>query len=71
MLWAIWNVRNDHVFNKPKQTFFFAGYPIGYPLDPYVVLSPTSGASQCHGFWVQHFGDGSQGFIQPVRLAAA
>ena len=22
VIWAIWNVRNDHVFNKPKQTSF-------------------------------------------------
>ena len=67
VLWTIWNKRNYLVFNKH---IFFAGYPFGYPLDPYVVLSPTSGHAQGHGFWVQHFGDGSQGFTQPVRLAA-
>jgi hypothetical protein len=30
----------------------FAGYPYGYTLDPYVVLSPTSEGAACHGFWV-------------------
>jgi hypothetical protein len=54
-----------------RKTFFYAGYSFGYPLDPYVVLSPTRGAARGDGFWVQPFGDGSSGFIQPVRLAVA
>jgi hypothetical protein len=54
-----------------QKTLIFAGYPYGYPLDPYVVLSPTRGAAGSDGFWVQPFGDGSSGFIQPVRLAVA
>jgi hypothetical protein len=49
---------------------FFARYPYGYPLDPYVILSPTSGGSARRGFQVQPAGHGSTGFIQPVRLAA-
>ena len=28
VLWAIWNVRNDHVFNKPKQTSFLQVIPL-------------------------------------------
>jgi hypothetical protein len=49
----------------------FSGYPYGYLLDSYVVLSSTRGAAGGDGFWVQPFGDGSSGFIQPVRLAVA
>jgi hypothetical protein len=56
IVWALWNTRN--------------GYPNGYALDPYVVLSSTIGAAGCHGFWVQPFGDGRTGLIQPIRLAA-
>jgi hypothetical protein len=59
IIWALWNARNDHVFNKPKAPSFL-----------YVVLSPTIGAAGCHGFWVQLFGVGSTGYIQPIWLAA-
>jgi hypothetical protein len=40
-------------------------------LDPYVVFSPTRGATGGDGFWVQPYGNGSSGFIQPVRLVIA
>ena len=69
VLWAIWNIRNGLVFNQQKSTYFFAGYPFSYLLDPYVVLSPSNGSAQGRGFWVQYLGDGSQGFIQPMHLA--
>jgi hypothetical protein len=36
LLWAIWNVRNDFVFNKKKLSIIPAGYPYGYALDPYM-----------------------------------
>jgi hypothetical protein len=68
MVLAIWNTRNDFVFNKPKKKLFPAGYPHGYPLDSYVVLFPTREATGSDGFWVQPFRDGSSGFIQSVRL---
>jgi hypothetical protein len=71
IIWAIWNTWNDFIFNKTKKTLIFVGYPYGYPLDPYVVLSPTREAAGGDGFWVQLFGDGSSGYIQPVRLAVA
>jgi hypothetical protein len=71
VIWALWNTRNGFVFNKPKKKFLLAGYSYGYPLDPCVVLSLTRGAMGGDGFWVQPFGDGSSGFIQPVRLAVA
>jgi hypothetical protein len=47
----------------------FAGYPFNCPLDPYVVLSPAGGAAPRHGYWVQPFGDGSTGYLQPIRVA--
>jgi hypothetical protein len=49
----------------------FSGYPYGYSLDLYVVLSPTRETAGGDGFWVQPFGDGSSGSIQPVRVAIA
>ena len=48
---------------------FFAGYTHGYPLDPDVVLSTTSGEATCYGLWVHYNGDGRSGFVQPGRLA--
>jgi hypothetical protein len=54
-----------------RKTLIFAGFPYGYPLDLYVVLSPIRRAAGSDGFWMQPFGDGSSGFIQPVRLAVA
>jgi hypothetical protein len=42
ILWAMWNVQNDFIFNKPKKPNFFAGYSHGSVLNPYVILSPTS-----------------------------
>jgi hypothetical protein len=59
LLWAIWNVRNDFIFNKKKFSIFSAGYPLGYSLDPYVVLYPTGGCAPGLGYWVQPLGDGS------------
>jgi hypothetical protein len=45
-----------------------AGYFFGYPLNPYVVFSPAGGAVPEHGYWVQPFGGGSTGYLQPIRL---
>jgi hypothetical protein len=44
VIWALWNTRNGFDFNKQKK-LFLAGYSYGYPLDLYVVLSATRGAS--------------------------
>jgi hypothetical protein len=70
VIWALWNTRNDFMFNKPKK-LLPTSYPYGCPLDPYVVLSPTRGASGGDGFRVQLVGDGRSRFIQPVRVAIA
>jgi hypothetical protein len=51
IIWAIWNTRNDFIFNKPN-FFISAGYSFGYPLNSYVVLSLTRGAAGGDGFWV-------------------
>jgi hypothetical protein len=48
IIWDIWNTRNDWVFNKPKK--ILACYPYDLPLDPYVVFSPTRGATGGDGF---------------------
>jgi hypothetical protein len=32
LLWAIWIVHNDFIFNKKKFPIFFACYFFGYPL---------------------------------------
>jgi hypothetical protein len=44
------------------------GYSFGYPLDPYVVFSPAGEAASGHEYWVQLIGDGSTGYLQPIRL---
>jgi hypothetical protein len=49
----------------------FADYSYGYPLDLYVVISPIRGAGGGDKFWMQPFGDGSLGFIQPTGIAIA
>jgi hypothetical protein len=67
IIWAIWNARIKFLTEK---FLTFEGYTGGYPLDPYVVLSTASGVLGVHGYWVQPFGDGRMGFIQPIRLAA-
>jgi hypothetical protein len=71
VIWTMWNIRNDFIFNKSKKIFIFAGYPYGHPLDPYVVLSQIRGGAGGDGLWVQPFGDRCSRFIQPARLVVA
>jgi hypothetical protein len=59
------------LFSTNQKNHPFCKLFLWLPKDPYVVLSPTRGAAGGDGFWVQPFGDGSSGFIQPVRLADA
>jgi hypothetical protein len=54
-----------------QKTLLSAGYSYGYPLNPYLVLSPTREAAGGDRFWVQPVGDGSMGFITPVRVTVA
>jgi hypothetical protein len=51
LLWAIWNVSNDFIFNK-KITIISAVYSLGYPLDPSLVISLAGGCTPGHGYWV-------------------
>jgi hypothetical protein len=50
LLWAIWNIRNDYIFNNAKSTFVYAGYLNGYTLDSYVVLPITNGEAREFGY---------------------
>jgi hypothetical protein len=47
------------LFLTNKNINFFASYFFGYSLDLYMVISPTSGGSAGHEFWVQPIGDAS------------
>jgi hypothetical protein len=58
VIWAIWNTRNDFLFNSRKN-LFLARYLYGYQLNLYVVLSSTRGAARGGGFCMQPFEDGS------------
>jgi hypothetical protein len=69
VLWAIWKVRNDWIFNKKKLPSFFVGYSGGYPPDLCVVLSTAGGRPIGCGYWVQPIENGGSGFLQPVRMA--
>jgi hypothetical protein len=69
IIWTLWNTRNNLIFNKSKKKF--TGYSYGYPMDLYVVLSSTRGATKDDRFWVQSFENGSLRFIQAVRPAVA
>jgi hypothetical protein len=68
VIWATWNTRNDFIFNISKKN---TGYSYSYPLDMYVVLSPTREAAGDDKFWMQPFKESSSRFIQPVWLAVA
>ncbi|KAM0873908.1 hypothetical protein ACQ4PT_037759 [Festuca glaucescens] len=54
---------------KAKDTPNSSGYSFDYSLDPYVIIYSAGGCAPGHGYWVQPVGDGSTGFLQPVRLA--
>jgi hypothetical protein len=49
------------ILSQTEKAVHFAGYSFCYPLDPYMVLSPTRGAAGGDGFLVQPFGYDSTG----------
>jgi hypothetical protein len=70
VIWAIWDTRNNFIFNKPKNTHFCR---LSLWLPTGSVSGPISNKRRSgeDGFWVQPFGEGSSRFIQLVRLAIA
>ena len=58
-------------FEQTTHFNFFAGYLQSYSLDPYVVLTHSYGLQGAFGYWVQPMGDGSSGYLQPIRMALA
>ena len=71
LMWAIWNCRNDMIFNRQHTLTFYVGHLQSYRMDPYVVLTHSYGLQGAFGYWVQPMGDGGSGYIQPVRMAFA
>lgn len=59
----------DHSAEPSKNKGSCSGYSFVYSLDPYVVLSTVGGRATGYGYWVQPTGNGSTGFLQPVRMA--
>jgi hypothetical protein len=47
LVWAIWNCRNDIIFNRAT---VFAGYQQDYILDQHVVLSSPGGSAGVYGY---------------------
>jgi hypothetical protein len=41
-----------------------------YADEKHETISPACGAPPGHGYWVQPFGNGSTGYIQPIRVVA-
>jgi len=69
LLWAVWNCRNDLVFNRTINTHFVAGYLPSHCVDPYVVAAHSDGGQGAFGYWIYPMGDGNSGYIQPVWMA--
>jgi hypothetical protein len=65
MLWALWNVRNDYIFNRTKQNSFMQVMP----LDLYVVLNTINEQARGGGFLVQPPGVGCAGRIYTTSPA--
>jgi hypothetical protein len=50
VIWTMWNIRNDFIFNKPKKSSFLQVIPMVIYWILYVVLSPTRGGAGGDGF---------------------
>jgi hypothetical protein len=68
LMWSIWYVRNEFIFNKSKFPSFLQVIPLTTHWI-HVVFSPVGGATSGHGYWVQPFGNGCSGYLQPIRVA--
>lgn len=69
LVWAIWNCRNDLVFNGSKFPKKIAGHLQSCQFNPYLVYPASCGGPAVHRLWVQPLGDGCTGFIQPGWMA--
>jgi hypothetical protein len=69
IVWALWNARNDHVFNKPKASSLLQVIPMA---THWIRTGLISNHWSNMMSWVlgATFGDGHTGLIQPIRLAA-
>jgi hypothetical protein len=63
LLWAVWNCRNDLVFNRTTNIHFLQ------VIFRYVVATHSDGCQGAYGYWVYPVGDGSTGYLQPVWMA--
>jgi hypothetical protein len=70
LVWAIWNCRNDVVFNRNAKPIFFAGYPHSYFFDSHVVIPSPAGPAGTYRYWMQSTDGGCSGYIQPGWLVA-
>jgi hypothetical protein len=70
LVWAIWNCRNEVVFNRSAKLKKFAGYPQSGIFDSHVVQSPTIGAAGTYRYWMQSSNRGCSGYLLPGWLVA-
>ena len=52
LIWAIWNCRNDMIFNIQHFLNILAGHLQSYNMDPYIVLTHSYGLQGAFGYWV-------------------
>jgi hypothetical protein len=61
LVWAIWNCRNDVVFNRVQKPNFLQE---GGFYNPHVVLPPSCEAARTYGYWVQSTDGSCTGYLQ-------
>jgi hypothetical protein len=69
LYYGLFGLSVTNLFLTEEIFHHFCNYSFGYALDPYVILSPAGGCLPVYRYLVQPLGEGSTGFIQPVRLA--
>ena len=71
LVWAIWNCRNDMVFNKGINAHLLQViHMAGYFLDPLLGIPITNGREATYGFRMHTAPDGRTGCLQPGWLTA-
>jgi hypothetical protein len=51
------------IFKRMQALFLFAGYPAGFELDSYVVMSPAGEAAPSQGYSVRPLRNNNTGFF--------